>query len=96
MPMSNRRLKTILISVMVLLLVPLVSMQFTDQVNWGPLDFVVAGVMLLAAGLVFDLVLRKIKNKNYRIIIIITLLLVFLLIWAELAVGVFGTPLSGN
>ncbi len=94
--MSNRRLKTILISVMVLLLVPLVSMQFTDQVNWGPLDFVVAGVMLLAAGLVFDLVLRKIKNKNYRIIIIITLLLVFLLIWAELAVGVFGTPLSGN
>ncbi len=96
MLMSNRRLKIMLMSVMVLLLVPLVSMQFTDQVNWGPLDFVVAGVMLLAAGLVFDLVLRKIKNKNYRIIIIITLLLVFLLIWAELAVGVFGTPLSGN
>ena len=94
--MNSRRLKIILIAVIVLLLIPFISMQFTDQVNWGPLDFVVAGVLLLAAGLVFDLVIRKVKNANYRIAIIIAVLIALLLIWAELAVGVFGTPFSGN
>ena len=53
MNMKRRRLKTILIFVMVLLLVPLVAMQFTDEVNWGPLDFVVAGVLLLSTGFIF-------------------------------------------
>jgi hypothetical protein len=71
-------------------------MQFTDEVNWGPFDFVVAGVLLLSAGLIIDLVLRKIKKTNYRIAIIIALLVLLLLIWAELAVGIFGTPFSGN
>ena len=94
--MNSRRLKIILIAVIVLLLIPFISMQFTDEVNWGPLDFVVAGVLLLAAGLVFDLVIRKVKNANYRIAIIIAVLIALLLIWAELAVCVFGTPFSGN
>ena len=94
--MNSRRLKIILIAVIVLLLIPFISMQFTDEVHWGPLDFVVAGVLLLAAGLVFDLVIRKVKNANYRIAIIIAVLIALLLIWAELAVGVFGTPFSGN
>ena len=79
-----------------LLLIPLIAMQFTDEVNWGPLDFVVAGVLLLAAGLVIDLVLRKVKNTNYRIANIIALLIALLLIWAELAVGIFGTPFGGS
>lgn len=79
-----------------LLLIPLIAMQFTHEVNWGPLDFVVAGVLLLAAGLVIDLVLRKVKNTNYRIAIIIALLIALLLIWAELAVGIFGTPFGGS
>lgn len=94
--MSNRSLKIILISVVFILLIPFISMQFTDEVNWGPLDFVVAGVLLLSTGFIFDLVLRKVKNRNYRIAIIIVILLALLLIWAELAVGVFGTPFGGN
>lgn len=94
--MKNNRLKIILITVVFLLLIPLIAMQFTHEVNWGPLDFVVAGVLLLAAGLVIDLVLRKVKNTNYRIAIIIALLIALLLIWAELAVGIFGTPFGGS
>ena len=94
--MNSRSLKIILISVVFILLIPFISMQFSDEVNWGPLDFVVAGVLLLSTGLIFDLVIRKIKNRNYRITIIIVLLLALLLIWAELAVGVFGTPFGGN
>lgn len=94
--MKNKRLKFILLTVVGLLLIPLIAMQFTEEVNWTPLDFVVAGVLLLGTGLIFDLVLRKIKNNNYRMAIAAALLIVLLLFWAELAVGIFGTPLSGS
>ena len=94
--MKNNRNKFILVSIVFLLLIPFIAMQLTDEVNWTPFDFVVAGVLLLGTGLIFDLVIRKIKNKKYKIIFSIILLVLFLLTWAELAVGVFGTPLSGN
>jgi hypothetical protein len=94
--MKNKRLKFILLIVISLLLIPLIAMQFTDEVNWTPLDFAFAGILLLATGLIFDLVIRKVKNIKYRIAILIILLLGLFLIWAELAVGVFGTPFSGS
>lgn len=94
--MKNKRLKLILLIVGSLLLIPLIAMQFTDEVNWTPLDFVIAGVLLLVTGLIFDLVIRKVKNIKYRIAILIILLLGLFLIWAELAVGIFGTPFNGS
>lgn len=94
--MKNKRLKFILLIVVSLLLIPLIAMQFTDEVNWTVLDFVIAGVLLLATGLIVDLVIRKVKKIKYRIAILIILLLGLFLIWAELAVGIFGTPFSGN
>jgi len=96
MIMKNKRLKFILLITVSLLLIALIAMQFTDEVNWTPLDFVFAGVLLLATGLIFDLVMRKVKNIKYRIVILIILLLGLVLIWAELAVGIFGTPFSGS
>jgi len=94
--MKNNSLKIILTAVVIILLVPLIAMQFTDEVNWTLPDFVVAGVLLLGTGLMCELVLRKVKNINYRIAICVALLLALLLIWAELAVGIFGTPFNGH
>jgi hypothetical protein len=71
-------------------------MQLTDEVNWTPLDFIVAGVLLLSTGLILALIIRKTKSVKYRIAMSIALIIVFLLIWAELAVGIFGTPFSGS
>ena len=96
MIMKNKNIKIIMLSVVFLLLIPLIAMQFTDEVNWTPFDFVVAGVILFGTGLIFDLIFKKIKNIKYRVAISIVLLIVLLLIWAELAVGIFGTPFSGN
>ena len=94
--MKYNRLKFILLVVAFLLLLPLIAMQFTNEVNWTLMDFVVAAVLLLGAGLIFELVMRKIKNTKYRTTIIVILVLAFLLIWAELAVGIFGSSLSGS
>jgi hypothetical protein len=94
--MKNKRFKIILLISVIILLIPLIAMQFTNEVNWTFLDFVVAEVLLIGTGLVCDFTMRKIKTLRYRIAIIIAILVVLFLIWAELAVGIFGSPFSGS
>jgi peptidoglycan/LPS O-acetylase OafA/YrhL len=93
---QNKRLFTIVISVAVLLLIPLIGMQFSDEVNWSIMDFVIAGSLLLGTGLICEFIMRKVKKKENRITLIIVIIALLLLIWAELAVGVFGTSLAGS
>lgn len=71
-------------------------MLFTDEVNWTLFDFVIAGVLLIVIGLMCEVTMSKIKKIKYRIAICLALLVVLFLIWAELAVGIFGLPFSGN
>lgn len=79
-----------------LLLLPLVAMQFTDAVKWDGTDFMVMGALLLGVGLLCELILRKVTKTNKRISLLLIVLVLFLLVWAELAVGIFGTPFAGN
>lgn len=94
--MKNKRLLIILATVLILLLIPLVAMQFTNEVDWKIFDFTIMGTLLLGTGLLIELVLRKVKDGINRILISVIVLLVFFLIWAELAVGIFGTPFAGS
>lgn len=91
-----KRFGIILAVIAVVLLLPLVAMQFTDQVQWTLSDFAVAGLLLLGTGILIELVLRKTKTSSWRNLGIALILFAFLVIWIELAVGVFGTPISGN
>jgi hypothetical protein len=93
---QNKRLIGIVLTVAFILLIPLIAMQFTDEVNWTLFDFVVAGVLLLGTGLMCELVMRKVNKIQYRIAICGAFLVGLLLIWLELAVGIFGTPLAGS
>jgi len=94
--MKNKRLIGIVSTVTVLLLIPLVAMQFTDEVVWKLNDFVAAGVLLLGTGLMIELVLRKVTNKEERIALCVGILIALVLVWIELAVGIFGTPIAGS
>ena len=93
--MKNKRLKIILTTVPILLLIPFIAMQFTDKVSWTSLDFVVMGILLLSTGLLYELMMRKVTRTKYRIILSIAILVTFLIVWTELAVGIFGTPFAG-
>lgn len=96
MAKSYKRFFIIVSLVLSLLLVPLIAMQFTSEVNWSAFDFLVAGILLLGTGLLIELVLRKVKNVNSKTLAIISILILLFLVWAELAVGLFGTPFAGS
>ncbi len=93
---SRKRLILISLSALMILLIPLIAMQFTAEVKWTISDFVVAAILLLITGLSLELMLRKVKTTKQRVMLSIILFLVFLFIWAELAVGLIGTPFAGS
>ncbi len=94
--MKNKRLYIILISIPLLLLIPLIAMQFTNEVNWSVSDFAIMGSMLLITGLICDWILKRVKSLKYRLMICSVVLILFFLLWAELAVGIFGSPIAGS
>ena len=73
-----------------LLLIPLIAMPFSNQVDWTGSDFLIAGLLLFVAAFAIEVVLRLFKKKRYQVAIIAVLIFVFLFIWAELAVGVLS------
>lgn len=94
--MKNKRLQLMLFGIMSLLTIPLIAMQFTTEVNWTVGDFVIMGTLLLAIALLIEFTLQKVTDTKSRIGIVVVVLLLFLLIWAELAVGIFNSPFAGS
>ena len=74
-----------------LLLLPLVAMAFTDEVDWGPEDFLAAAILIGGTGLVFELAVRRTRDPAYRAGVGVCLAAGFLLIWINLAVGIIGS-----
>ena len=72
-----------------LLLVPLLAMQFTAEVAWAPGDFVAAAVLVFGAGMAWVLVARRLRTVRQRVVAGVLVALVLATVWAELAVGLF-------
>ena len=79
-----------------ILLIPLIAMQLTNEVNWSLFDFIIMGAMLTITGLLGEIIFKKVKKYKHRVAPYVVVAIIFLLIWAELAVGIFGTPFAGN
>ena len=84
------------LSPLLLLLIPLFGSLFSNQVNWSLFDFIVMGFLLGLTGLSIHFIIEKLRNKTFKIVTIIFALIIFLMIWVELAVGVFGSPIAGS
>jgi len=91
-----RQLAYVGIGAALILAVPLVAMLFTSEVDWGLFDFIVMGALLCGTGSVYVLAARMIPIFQYRLVLGIALAIMLLLAWAELAVGLFGTPFAGS
>lgn len=74
-----------------LLCLPAIAMQFTNEVVWDLTDFIVAGVLLGSVGLGIEVLVRQSGSFTYRLGSAIAVLSAFLLVWANLAVGMIGS-----
>ena len=81
---------------LLLLCIPLIGMWITDEINWSRLDFIIMGSLLTLLGAGINFVINYTKNSNNKTLYIGILVLIFLLIWAELSVGIFDSPIAGN
>ena len=79
-----------------LLLIPFVGMQYSKEVNWSLNDFIIMGVILLFFGISINKIIYHVGGFNRRVILISTLIILFFLLWAELAVGLFNSPFAGS
>lgn len=87
---QNRNIVLIAIATALVLLVPLIAMQFSDDVVWSWFDFVAAGVLLFGSGLAFELLARRAGSTMMRVVIGVGCAAVLLFVWAQLAVGILG------
>ena len=72
-----------------MLLVPAAAMLLTSEMNWGLEDFAVFAVMLAVLCLSVEAAWHWLDTPLKRFGAVIFTVLVFLIVWAELAVGLF-------
>jgi len=94
--MKIKRLLIIILIVTLILLIPFIAMQFSNEVAWSVSDFIIMALLLLGTGIAIEFVLRSFTSAKRRITACVVIIGIFLLIWAELAVGIFGTPFAGS
>jgi hypothetical protein len=75
---------------LLLLCIPLIGNIFVDGFNWGFFDFIIMGSLILLFSSGINLVLLRQKSIQYNATVIGVLVLIFLIIWAELAVGILS------
>jgi hypothetical protein len=81
----------------IMLFIPLLAMQFTNEVNWSVSDFVIMGILIFATGFSYVLLIRSSSNIIHRAAVALAIGSTFLLIWANLAVGLIGSgPNAAN
>lgn len=92
---KERIIRSILVAELVLLL-PLIAMFFTEEVDWKLPDFILVGILLAGIGVAYQLIVTGIKKNVKQTVLGFALAAAMLLIWVELAVGIFGTPFAGS
>ena len=79
-----------------LLLLPALAMQLTPEVSWTAPDFAIMGTLLAAVGIGVEAAIRFLRTWTSRAIAIAAVFVMFMAVWVELAVGIFGTPFAGS
>jgi hypothetical protein len=82
-------------SPLLVLLLPLIGVILFD-LDWNIFDFLIMSLLILFFSIAINLILNHLNSSKLRLILVLMLVILFLLIWAELAVGIFGTPFAGT
>jgi len=83
-------MRWVLLVTLLILAIPLVAMQFTSEVVWTSGDFLMAALLLISAGTIIVLALRRVRSMPGRALVVAAVVVALLLVWAQLAVGLFS------
>lgn len=87
----NKSIIGVAIATGLILLIPLIAMQFTEEVVWSASDFILMGILIFGTGFTYKFITRKSGEIIYRIAIGFALATGFFLVWSNLAVGLIGS-----
>ena len=90
--MRTKNILRIVLGTALILLIPLVAMRFSDERDWDLTDFIVMGALLLSSGLIYELIASRMASSRRRLLLGAMVVFAVLLIWADLAVGIFNIP----
>jgi len=62
--------------------------------DWSFLDFFMMGFLIFAC--LFSMRLACNKINQYKKIILWVIFIFFIILWAEMAVGIFNSPIAGD
>ncbi|MBC7876759.1 MAG: hypothetical protein H7Y59_06260 [Anaerolineales bacterium] len=94
--MQNKAILWVALGTGLLLMIPFIGMQVSDEWNWGFFDFIFIGGLIFGTGLTFVLIARQMNNLFYRIAVGLAGLAGFLLLWINAAVEVIGDDNPAN
>lgn len=92
----RNRIAALATVVVLILLIPLIAMRFSDEWNWDLFDFVFAGTLLFGAGLAYELLAQKGGTIAYRAACGVAIVTALVLVWVNAAVGIIGEDESIN
>jgi hypothetical protein len=72
-----------------ILLIPLIGSFTVEGGGWTFGDFLIAAVLLFGTGIALEYAAQNITHPLYRVFACCAILATLLVIWAELAVGIF-------
>lgn len=94
--MKQKQFVYLMVGVVALLMLPLIGSYISTEINWSLFDYIVMGILLTVTGLTAILVYNCFKNSKLKFLYLAIIGVVFLLIYIELAVGLFGSPIAGD
>jgi len=87
---NNKSIISIMLVPTLILLIPLLAMQVTEEVAWDLADFTVAWSLMAGVGLIYRLAVKRTEDFVYRSAVGVALATAFFLIWVNLSVGIIG------
>ncbi|MGC6421309.1 MAG: hypothetical protein ACON47_01435 [Flavobacteriaceae bacterium] len=85
-----------LVSLWSLLLIPFIGGFISQEIQWGVLDYGVAASLLGMGLLMIEILQLTQLSKKWKGLFMSLWLIFLFLLWAELAVGLFGSPIAGS
>ena len=80
---------------LLILLFPLIGKIFF-KLDWNGFDFLVMVLLILSFSILINLTLYYLRFSKFKFLLVFILMIIFMLIWIELAVGIFGTAFAGS